>query len=292
MIDRGVSKSSVRQSDHSTIPSALLLSAALTFGASTSIQTAAAKDPGGVQSLTTKLASGDFRMQVQAALLLGKTGDERALVALSQGLSDKSVAVRAACAAALGTLGDPAALPALRRAAGDKSDVVRRRLSSTIAGLERRARDQIQERRIAQVLVKFDPVRAKTDSAEAVGAAAHASRLAMDKVPEVAVLNASEDPQTASKRFNRPVVVVRASLSKLEAVRQGQSTTIEANIEFLVEHFPSRSMVGRLSGNASISSEVASARDRAKLEEEAVDAAVKSALRGSGQALLAAASRG
>lgn len=231
-------------------------------------------------------------MQVQAALILGKTGDARALRALAEGLSDKSIAVRAACAAALGTLGDPAALPALRRASDDESSAVKRRVLSTIAGLEKRARDQIQERRAAKVLVKFDPVRARTDSEEAVGAAAHASRLAIDKVPEVAVLNASEDPQTASKRFNRPVLVVRTSLSKLSATISGSSTTVEASIEFLVEHFPSRSMVGTLSGKASVSSEVGSAQDRIKLQEEAVGAAVSSALRGSGHALLAAVGRG
>lgn len=231
-------------------------------------------------------------MQVQAALILGKTGDERALSALSTGLSDKSVAVRAACAAALGTLGDPAALPALRRASSEKSPAVKRRILATIADLEKRQQDQQKERRIAKVLVKFDPVRAHTDSAEAVGAAAHASRLAMNSVPDVAVLNASEDPKTAAARFKIPVVLVRTSLSKLSATKDGSSTTIEANVEFLVEQFPSRSMVGTLSGNASVSSDVKSSEDRLRLQEEAVFAAVKSALRGSGQALLAAARRG
>lgn len=272
-------------------PHALLLAGALALGASTTAPVAAAKDTG-IESLTSKLSSGDFRMQVQAALILGKTGDARALHALSAGLTDKSVAVRAACAAALGTLGDPAALPALRRASDDKSSAVKRRILSTISGLEKRARDQIKERQVAKVLVKFDPVRARTDSPEAVGAAAHASRLAIDGVPEVAVLNASEDPQVASKRFNRPVIVVRASLSKLSATMNGSSTTVEASVEFLVENFPSRSMVGTLSGNASVSSEVGSASDRIKLQEEAVGAAVSSALRGSGQALLAAVRRG
>jgi hypothetical protein len=273
------------------LPQALLLAFAVGLSATAAVPVAA-QDAAGVDSLTSKLASGDFRMQVQAALILGKTGDERALEALSVGLGDKSVAVRAACAAALGTLGDPAALPALRRASADTSPAVKRRILGTIADLEKRQKDQLAERRVAKVLVKFDPVRSRTDSAEAVGAAAHASRLAMDNVPDVAVLNASEDPKTAAARFKIPVVLVRASLSKLAATKDGSSTTIEANVEFLVEHFPSRSMVGTLSGNASVSSEVDSAEDRLKLQEEAVGAAVKSALRGSGQALLAAARRG
>lgn len=273
------------------LPRVLLLSFALALSASTAVPVSA-QDASGVDSLTEKLSSGDFRMQVQAALILGKTGDERALSALSAGLSDKSVAVRAACAAALGTLGDPAALPALRRASTDASPAVKRRILGTIAELSKRQKDQLAERRIAKVLVKFDSVRARTASPEAVGAAAHASRLAMDGVPEVAVLNASEDPKTAAARFKMPVVLVRASLRKLAATKDGSSTTIEANVEFLVEQFPSRSMVGTLSGRASVSSEVESVEDRLKLQEEAVGAAVKSALRGSGQALLAAARRG
>lgn len=272
------------------LPSVLLLSLVVSLGAA-AFAPVSAEEPTGIESLTTRLRSGDFRMQVQAALILGKTGDERALRALSFGLLDKSVAVRAACAAALSTLGDPAALPALRRANGDKSAAVKRRILAAISDLENRAQSQTEERRVAKVLVKFDPMRARTDSAEAVGAAAHASRLAMDKVPDVAVLNASEDPKAASARFKLPVFVVRASLSKLTATKDGTSTTIEAKVEFLLEEFPSRSMVGTLSGNASVSSQVASAEDRIKLQEEAVGAAVSSALRGSGQALLAAASR-
>jgi hypothetical protein len=278
--------------NYKRLPHLLLLSGALALSASAVAPDVSAKGPSGIERLTAKLKSNDFRMQVQAALILGKTGDARALTALSTGLKDNSVAVRAACAAALGTLGDPAALPALRRAKNDKSAAVKRRISSTISGLEKRARDQIVQRRASKVLVKFEPIRSKSDSAEAVGAAAHASRTAMDKVPQVAVLNASEDPQVASKRFNRPVIVVRASLSHLDAAQSGGSTTISAKVEFLVERFPSRSMVGRLSGNASVSSQVGSARERVKLQEEAVGAAVASALRGSGEALLAAVSRG
>lgn len=272
-------------------PQVLLLSLAISVSASTAMPIRA-EEPKGIESLTTKLASGDFRMQVQAALILGKTGDERALRALSAGLSDKSIAVRAACAAALGTLGDPAALPALRRVSTDKSAIVQRRILATIADLEKRAREQTEERRVAKVLVKFHPVRSRTDSAEAVGAAAHASRLALDKVPDVAVLNASEDPNVAAARFKIPVFLVRASLSKLSSTKEGSSTTILASVEFSLEEFPSRTMVGTLSGNASVSSQVASVEDRIKLQEEAVGAAVSSALRGSGQALLAAASRG
>lgn len=231
-------------------------------------------------------------MRVQAALLLGKTGDARALRALSASLDDESVAVRAASAAALGILGDPAALPALRRHGDDASAAVRRRIESTISGLEKKERNQLVRRRSAKVLVKFDPFSSGDESPEAIGAAAQASREVLSKLTEIAVLNPSEDPQTASKRHSRPVVMVRASLRKLSATQEGGDTVVSADVEFLVERFPGRSIMGRLSGNASVKSSVDSSQERARMQEEAVGAAVTSALRSSEKALLAAGGRG
>jgi len=253
-----------------------------------------ARDDSGVAQLAKRLRSGDFRVQVQAALILGKSGDGRALKALSRALGDKSVAVRAASAAALGTLGDPAALPALKRAAGDSNRAVRRRVKVTIASLEKEKRLQVKARRSAKVLVKIGrfKTRAHGDTSEALGAAAQASRKALGRMHQVAVLNASEDPRVAAKKHNRPVVVMRANLSHLSASREGRNTVVSAKVDFVVEKYPEHSIMGRLSGNASAKSEVDSRRARVQLQEEAVDAAVKSALSSSEKALLAAAQAG
>jgi hypothetical protein len=271
----------------------LVLSAALLLGTTTAAPVvAAAGAEGSVQGLEDKLNSPDFRMRVQAALLLGKTGDARALKALTARLGDESVAVRAAAAAALGTLRDPAALPALRRAERDSNSAVERRIKATIEILETRLRDQITHRRNAKILVKFERFDSQSESAEAVGAAAQASREALSKFPQIAVLNPTEDPQVASKRHDRPVIMMRASVRRLSATKEGSDTVISADVEFLVERFPERAIMGRLSGNASVKSNVDTSRERVKLQEEAVGAAVSSALSRSGQALLAAAGHG
>lgn len=271
---------------------ALVLSAGLLLGTTTAAPVSAAGSEGSVERLTEKLNSSDFRMRVQAALILGKTGDARALKALAQRLKDESVAVRAAAAAALGTLGDPAALPALRRAQDDSNSAVERRIAATIDVLEQRLRDQITQRRNAKVLVKFDRFDSRDESAEAVGAAAQASREALSKFPLIALLNPTEDPQVASKRHDRPVIMMRASVRNLSATQEGSEMVISADVEFLVERFPGRAIMGRLSGNASVKSSVDSSRERVKLQEEAVGAAVSSALSQSSQALLAAAGNG
>lgn len=271
-----------------------LLSAALSALVMVSTPAVDARSNSGIEQLARRLKSSDFRVQVQAALILGKSGDGRALGALSRALKDKSVAVRAAAAAALGTLGDPAALPALSRASKDSNGAVRRRVKATIASLKKEQRFQVKARRNAKVLVKIGTFksRAHGDSSEALGAAAQASRKAISRMSQVAVLNASEDPKAAAKKHGRPVVMMRASLRHLSAARQGQNTVVSAKVEFVVEKYPEHSIMGRLSGNATAQSEVDSRRARLRLQEEAVDAAVKSALRKSESALLAAARAG
>jgi HEAT repeats len=271
-----------------------VLTAVLGLGTSTATEPVAAASPSGIEQLTEELRSEDFRVQVQAALILGKSGDGRALQALTASLKDKSVAVRAASAAALGTLGDPAALPALRRAEEDSNSAVARRITATIDSLENAQREQLVARRNAKILIKIEGFDDRTpgSSNEALGAVAQASRKALAGMTHVALLNASEDPQQASKRHHRPVVVMRASLRQLSASKDGDDTVISANIEFLVERFPEQSIMGRLSGNASAKSTVDSAQGRSQLQEEAVGAAVQSALGRSESALLAAAGNG
>lgn len=232
-------------------------------------------------------------MQVQAALILGKTGDARALSALVSSLGDTSVAVRAASAAGLSILGDPAALPALRRLQADPSQAVRRRVLASIQTLETRQRSQIQDRRRAKILVKLEGFEGQGSfDPHTLGEAAQASRRLIDKMQDVALLNASEDPQTAAERHQRPVVVLRANLRARSAGKRGADLTVSADVEFLVERYPEQSIIGRLSGNASAKSQVDSNQEQQELFAAAIDAAVNSALQRGEGALVAAAGHG
>src|SRR5690606_12439722 len=76
--------------------------------------------------------SPDFRVRVQAALRLGRTGPA-ARPDLEGGLRDPHPAVRVACAAALKNVGDPAAIPALERAMkGESYATVKNAMKETI----------------------------------------------------------------------------------------------------------------------------------------------------------------
>jgi hypothetical protein len=67
-----------------------------------------------------------YKVRVQAALVLGKLGDKRAVPALIQGLRDENETVRGVAATSLGRLGDKSSAAALMAAStNDASDFVR-----------------------------------------------------------------------------------------------------------------------------------------------------------------------
>src|SRR5689334_25339666 len=67
-----------------------------------------------------------YKVRVQAALVLGKLNDRRAVPALLSALRDENESVRGVAAASLGRLGDRSAASALQQlATGDTSEFVR-----------------------------------------------------------------------------------------------------------------------------------------------------------------------
>lgn len=76
------------------------------------------------------------RVRVQAAVVLGKLGDTRAVPPLSRALGDHEETVRAAAATALGKLGDPAARAPLERLLSDRSRLVRNAVKLALAQLQ------------------------------------------------------------------------------------------------------------------------------------------------------------
>ncbi len=248
-----------------------------------------------ISRLAQQLNEGDdFRMRVQAALSLGKSGDGQALEPLYRGLNDKSVAVRVASAAALKTLGDPAALPELMRRQNDTSPEVRRQVNGAIAALRAQQRHDQERRRDARILVKLGKVRngSKVTSEEAELTVKQASRDQLDQLPGVALLSASEDAEKASKNHKLPVVLMTGSIRELNAAKEGSELVYSAQVEYVVHRMPEQAIVAKVSGRASARASAVEVRDRQRreaLREEVLDAAVASAMRSAPRALLAAA---
>src|SRR5437764_10165295 len=66
-----------------------------------------------------------YKVRVQAALILGKLGDKRAVPALIQALKDENESVRGVAATSLGRLADKSSANALQLATSDASEFVR-----------------------------------------------------------------------------------------------------------------------------------------------------------------------
>lgn len=238
--------------------------------------------------LIRNLQSGnDFRMRVQAALQLGKTGDTRATRPLSKALDDKNASVRAAAAAALKTLGDPDALPALRESRLDRSPAVRTQIMAAIASIE----EQVRE---VKVLVQLGTMKNRTSkpSQQVADSLKDASRRSLRRLASVGVVAGSDDVMKVAKHRNLPAVLMTGSVSKLQAEKDGSSLLYTAQVEYVLHRMPQHAIAGKVSGSArarASADEISDVRRHAKLRDDVLAAAVDSALRRAPAALLAAA---
>ncbi len=248
----------------------------------------------GIELLFQQMKARDFRVRVQAALLLGKLAQPTALPILQGGLKDSSAAVRAASAAALGIFGDPSALSALAQVKRDPSLAVRRTAVKSIRRLHSEMRAEKSERSNAEVYVQLaEAPRSAFRSPEAFAAAVQATRKALRKMKGVALLRPSEDPQQMEQKQEAPVLVLQPSIQRLQTRAQGEKLIVSASVEFVVQGNASNSILGRLSGTASAAGLKAENRGQAalRLEGQAVGAAARSAIDRAKAALLRAAAR-
>ncbi|MFZ5893770.1 MAG: HEAT repeat domain-containing protein [Myxococcota bacterium] len=236
--------------------------------------------------LTERLANSDFRVRVQAALELGRSGDSRALGPLVSAMDDGHASVRAAAAAGLGKLGDARARAALAEHSSDASSQVRAEVKSALAKLEPKPSNGEEPRRI---VVKLGGVhngtRVKSPAVERDVLAE--SKKKLDELPGVAVV------VSEGQAVSEPATVkVTPSIQKLAAAREGDSIVYSARVEYILQAMPEETILARLSGSASASATEEEAQDRvaiARLRRDVLNAAIQSALKGAPGALVAAA---
>ena len=247
---------------------------------------AAAKDS--VQALARKLGDGvDFRIRVQAALELGKSGSYRARPPLESALDDDNAAVRAAAAAALKVLGNPAAIGALRKHERDSSPAVRAQVKSSIAALRKSGGSKGGADK-AELLVRIGKIRngSRVKSKTVVTDVARASREKLDGLPGVDIVNG-----TGRSTKKLPVVMVTGRVKKLQRSREGALVVYSASVEFVLHKMPGQTIKGVVSGSARASGSVRDIRNRkamADLRRSALEAAIESAVRRAPPALRAA----
>lgn len=243
----------------------------------------------------------DFRVRVTAALVLGHTRPDGAREALEAALGDGHPAVRVAVARALGALGDPAALGALQRRLGqDSSSSVTAQLRVAIAEL-RRAADSDSHGDDARHLppgVRYVVELGSMRNHSSVGAArgeelaqvlSTAARARAQAMRGSTFVDGDESLREQAAARHIPVITLDGNVTQVTEARIGGGTQVQVHVEFAVRR--GQTLKGTVSGAATTfgpGPEITE-EGRRRLEDDAVQAAVQSALRGAEDGLLVAA---
>jgi hypothetical protein len=274
--------------------------------------------PGGAQERRTMVRllreGADFRVRVQAAFALGNTHDASARRPLERALRDDNPAVRAAAATGLGRLGRSAALTALRRARSDRSAAVRMQVERSIRTLSQPSAPtmpstavrpvaagggfypavnvipragHINWSRVRYVVVLGDMAN-RSGFGDAVLGTSMRREVARNlnllrgvaTFPEADQLNAAARRQI--RRRHIPALRFDGSVAKLERRARRRDLSIRCEVSMMLLAEPGRSLRGMLRG-AATGSEPRQRNRRAqehRLAEEALSAAVRSAMSG------------
>ena len=248
--------------------------------------------------------SSDFRVRVQAALRLGRTGGTASRADLELALRDAHPAVRVASAVALGSIGDAAAIPALQQAMKSESFAsVKSSMKDTIdtlrtgggsgaagAGVATNPTTGVEK---AKYVVQLGTMRNTTGqradldtvmrSAARAKAGSIKGAVVLD-TPDAAVL------QRASER-KIPVLLLDGSLSRLtQTTAKDGGVVISAQVDFSIRRVPQQTLRGMVSGNASASDDARNAnKGVTELQNRAVNGAVESAMSSVGSEIAALA---
>jgi hypothetical protein len=272
---------------------------ALALGAAAAATAPLAPADDGSVAVRELSESNDFRVRVSAALLLGRTRPPGARDALERALGDPHPAVRIAAATALGAIGDPACLVALeRRLSSEPSPGVVAQLRATIDLLRRGSSgdpgDGSSDQQLAgsvRYIIRLGGMRngagVRGDELKRVLRDATKSRAKSLHDAAVAEADSPLLAQAAQRRI--PVVTLDGNVTQLLESRVAGSLQVQAHVEFTVRR--DQTLRGTLSGGATTFGSGPTISDDARrhLEDEAVDGAVQSALRGADQGLMVAA---
>jgi hypothetical protein len=247
--------------------------------------------------------SGDFRVRVTAALLLGRAKPAGALDALEHALADAHPAVRAASAEALGALGDPSALPALeQRSAVEASPSVKAQIRVTVDALRASvglppaidgredARDAAQTGDVRYVIA-LGAMRNGTGvrGDELIQVLSDAARTRTNAWRGATVMESDASARKHGAVRHVPVITLDGNVAQMVESRIAGNVQVHARVEFTVRR--DQTLKGTVSGAATTFGYGATISEQARrqLQNDAIDGAVQSALRGAEQGIIVAA---
>ncbi|MBX3270928.1 MAG: HEAT repeat domain-containing protein [Sandaracinaceae bacterium] len=243
-----------------------------------------------------------FRVRAQAAISLGSVQNEPQVTrALTDALGDEHPAVRAAACAAIERQRDPSALPAVRQLASDREAAVRTACATAATSLERAARTQPQRERLpATSETGPEPPRGDDRFYVAVGqpatkvrgidegtlaSARQIIRATTGQMSGVRLAPDRETPAAAQAvlRDGLAGYYLDTSITSVEQTPQG----LRVAVSVVVQSYPDRNIRSMLSGAATVPGGSGPAAER-----QAIEGALRGALRNLPQAMAASAGAG
>jgi hypothetical protein len=234
--------------------------------------------------------SSDFRVRVQAALRLGRSGSS-ARPDLEFGLRDAHPGVRVACAVALGNIGEAESIPPLETAMTSESfPSVKSAMKDAIEKIRGTASVKSANPSAPTSLVGASYVvqlgsmhnisGVRADDLD--GVMRQAARAKAGTIKGAVVVDGS-DPSVLKKATEKriPVLQVDGNLTKLTQITGNDGgTVVTAKVDMSIRKLPGQTLKGTVSGNASAShSQHVEGAGMVDLQNRVVGGAVESALR-------------
>ena len=249
--------------------------------------------------------SSDFRVRVQAALRLGRSGGAQARTDLEGCLRDAHPAVRIACAVGLGTIGDASSVPALQQAMKNESfasvkssmndnlEKLRHGGGGAAAAGTASGADASGGVERAKYVVQIGAMRNATGQRSDLDTLMRSSARAKAGSIKGALILDNPDAAILRRAGERkiPVLLVDANLSRLsQTTAKDGGVVISAQVDLSIRKVPQQTLRGMVSGNASASDDArASNKGIAELQNRAVGGAVESAMSSVGSEIAALA---
>jgi HEAT repeats len=227
-----------------------LLAAALAFVAFGAVAKAAPQVK--VEELCKALIEDpNYKVRVQAALVLGRLGDLTALPSLIKALEDQNKTVRAISAQALGQLADHQAADPLRDLLKREGDpFVRAQTEKALALVSAEAGGKK-----AKIYLNFGPFTGgvKTANADAVKILHDALSRELGKLPVVTLTLAPAD-QKAFPKTGMVGFFIDGNITRLDDVPAGASSETSCDVKVMVARWPSKSIILWTNAGASLQS--------------------------------------
>jgi hypothetical protein len=204
-----------------------------------------------VEDLTKALIEDpNYKVRVQAALVLGRLGDHSAVPSLVKALSDQNKTVRAIAAQALGQLADPSAADSLRDLLKREGDPFVR--SQTEKALALVSTDVGTKK--AKIYLTFGPFTGGVKSAGAEAAKVIRDALSRE-LGKLAVVTLTLGP-AEQKVFPKTMqgYLIDGNITRLDDVPAGGSSETSCDVKVMVARWPSKSIILWTNAGASLQS--------------------------------------